>query len=85
MKDKSIRQSGELERDQDLKEDLKKIVLARIQAMPDTLRISVGSKDFSKEDLIKHVEKEDEIGEQMISIELEYLQDLASGAIYGNK
>lgn len=71
--------------DEELREELKKIVLARIQVMPDTLNVAVGSTKLSRSELVEHVEEEDEIGKQIIEIELEFLRDLASGAIYKNE
>lgn len=68
---------------QELKE-LKKIVLARLQVMPKTINVAVGSNNLTKEELLEHVEKEDEIGKQMMMAELEFLRDLASGKIYQN-
>lgn len=67
------------------KKQLKQIVLARIQVMPEDVNMSIGSEQLTKDELIKHVEKGDEIGKQLISVQLEYLQALASGNIYGNE
>lgn len=75
----------EIETDPELREQLKKLVLARVQVMPDTLGISVGSNKLSREDLVKHVEQEDEVGKQMMEMELEFLRDLASGAVYSHE
>ena len=65
--------------------ELKKIVLARIQVMPNDLNISVGGQEIAKKDLITHIENSDDIGEHLMLTELEFLQDLASGAIYANE
>ena len=68
------------------KEQLKQLVLARLSVMPDGIRLSIGgSNDLTKGELIEYVKSEDEIGKQFMSMELEFLQDLASGAIYGNE
>lgn len=75
----------EIETDPELREQLKKLVLARAQVMPDTLGISVGSNKLSREDLVKHIEQEDEVGKQMMEMELEFLRDLASGAVYSHE
>lgn len=68
-----------------LLENLKKIVLERVNVMPDTLRIAVGSEDLTKEDIVRHVQNEDEIGKQVMEVEWEFLRDLASGAIYAHE
>ena len=65
--------------------ELKKIVLARIQVMPNDLNISVGGQEIAKKDLITHIENSDDIGEHLMLTELGFLQDLASGAIYANE
>ena len=68
--------------DAETKKQLKQLVLERINVMPDTLRIAVGSMELTKKDVAQHVRDEDEIGQQMMNMELEFLQDLASGAVY---
>jgi hypothetical protein len=69
----------------ELREQLKAIVLERANAMPGTLRIAVGAEKFEKNDLLKHIRDEDEIGKQMMVMELGFLQALTSGAIYANE
>lgn len=71
--------------DPELKEELKKIVLERVSVMPDTLRVAIGSSDLTKEDMIHHVNDEDEVGHQVMELELEYLRALGSGAVYGGE
>ena len=66
-------------------DELKQIVLARMGTMPDTVSMAIGSEEFSKEDLISHINKQDDLGTQVMEMELEFLQDLASGAIYQNE
>jgi hypothetical protein len=69
----------------EFREQLKAIVLERANAMPETLRIAIGSEEFKRVDLVKHIEAEDEIGKQMMIMQLGFLQALSSGAIYGNE
>ncbi len=58
-------------------EEIKELVLARLETFPAHIKISVGSYgSFDKEELIEHVKKEDNIGRKMIEIELEFLQSL---------
>jgi hypothetical protein len=71
------------EMDPELKEQLKQITIARVKTISNEARISLGSEDYSSEELIKHIEKDDEIGEELIRMNWQYLKDLASGAIYG--
>lgn len=62
----------------------KELVLARIKTMPADLRMSIGGAEFSRDDIAEHVEKRDELGKEIIQIQLEFLQNLASGTIYAN-
>ena len=57
-------------------------LLERVGSMPDTLRMSVGSGELTKDDILKHVEQRDNIGNQVIEMELEFLRDLANGMVY---
>lgn len=66
-----------------MEEDIKKLVIARIKSLPEGTGVSIGSSgNFSKEDMIQHVEKNDEIGRKIIEIELNFLQKLKEGIIY---
>ena len=69
----------------ELYERLKQLVLERVNVMPDTLRMAVGSDDLTKQDVVRHVQNSDEIGKQVMEMELEFLRDLASGAVYANE
>lgn len=71
--------------DADLKKQLKEITIARIRTVSKDAHISLGSEDYSSEELIKHLEKNDEIGDELIEMNWQYLKDLASGAIYDNE
>ena len=82
MNDKVENSIQDIILDPELNEQLKKLVLERVGSMPDTLRMSVGSEELTKSDLLKHVKKGDDIGNQVMEMELEFLQSLASGAVY---
>ncbi len=65
-------------------EDIRNLVKARLDVLPRNIKISIGSKgSFSKEELKKHVDKKDSIGEKIVEIDMEFLQALKKGAIYG--
>lgn len=65
-----------------INEDIKKIVIARLEVLPGNKKISIGSEgSFSKGELIEHIQKEDKIGKKIIEIELEFLQSLKEGII----
>lgn len=71
--------------DADLREQLKELTIARIQTISKDARISLGSEDYSSEDLITHLEGNDAIGDELIQMNWQYLKDLASGALYDNE
>ena len=52
--------------DADLKKQLKEITIARIRTVSNDTHISLGSEDYSSDELITHLEKNDEIGEELI-------------------
>ncbi|MBK8483870.1 MAG: hypothetical protein IPL31_05870 [Saprospiraceae bacterium] len=66
----------------ELYKQLKELVLERVGTMPETLRMSVGSDELTKSDVLQHVRQGDDIGNQVMEMELGFLQDLASGAVY---
>lgn len=62
------------------KEDIKKLVIARLRTFSRGRKISIGSDgEFNKDELIKHVEDDDPIGKKMVEIQLQYLQSLKEG------
>lgn len=68
--------------DKKILEEMQKLVLARLRASSDELTISVGSIEYSKKDMLKSVEEIDDLGKEIIEAQIEYLRDMASGAIY---
>ena len=68
--------------DKELREDIKKLVIERIKASSSDLGVVIGSIEYSKEEMLKSVEEENEIVKEIIAIQMEYLRDMASGAIY---
>ena len=65
-----------------ISEDIKQLVILRLETLPSDKKISIGSYgDFRKEELITHVEKDDEIGKKMVEIEIEFLRALKKGII----
>jgi hypothetical protein len=67
--------------DAELGPQLKELVLERISVMPSTMRIVIGTTEVVKEDIVNHVKDEDDIGKQMMEMELDYLRDQVSGVI----
>ena len=62
-------------------EELKEIVLWKLEAtVPSDFKLSVGDKGtFTKEELKKHVEQEDEIGVMFAEMQLSFTKALSSG------
>ena len=65
-----------------IQEDIKKLVLARIMAASDDLRIAIGSIEYTKKEMAENVKEGNEIGKEIMDIQMEYLRDMAKGAIY---
>ena len=62
-------------------EEIKRLVLLRLETMPETIRVSVGleGKELSREDLIEHVKKDDYLGKMIIEMQLRYLKSMKTG------
>ncbi|MFQ5621087.1 MAG: hypothetical protein ACE5FT_04550 [Candidatus Nanoarchaeia archaeon] len=65
-----------------MEEEVKKIVMARLSVLPGNKKISVGSAgEFTRDELIEHVEKGDELGKKFVEIEMEFLRAMKQGLI----
>ena len=63
-----------------INQEIKETIIARIDAQPSNLRLSIGSSgSLTKEEMIEHVKKEDEIGKQIIRVHLNFLKAIANG------
>lgn len=61
-------------------DEIRKLVIARLQTLSSDRKISIGSEgEFSKEELIESVNKNDEIGKKITEIQLQYLRSLKEG------
>lgn len=62
-------------------EDIRKLVMARLQILSSDTIISVGSEgSFSRDDLIHKIEENDHIGKKMIEVEMEWLRSFKEGS-----
>lgn len=60
--------------------EIRQLVVARLRSLPSNRKISIGSAgEFSKDELIERVEKQDQIGKKIIAVQLEYLRALKEG------
>ena len=64
-------------------EEIRQLVIERLKVLPSGQKISIGSKgDFSKDQLIYHVNKHDDVGQKIVQIQLSYLQSLKEGILF---
>ncbi len=70
-------------KDKEKQEQLKKLVIARLDTLPPNVSISVGSDgQFNKKELIEQIKNDTNIGKKMIEIEIEYMRMLKEGKFY---
>ena len=68
---------------EDIKEEIKELVIARLEVMPRDKKISIGSSgDFTRDELIEAVKEGNELGKRIIEVQLEYLRLLKEGVFY---
>lgn len=67
----------------EIEQEIRNLVIARLKTLPNDKSISVGSDgDFTKEELIQHVEESDEIGKKIVEAEMNFLRALKEGSLY---
>ncbi|MBU1129570.1 MAG: hypothetical protein KJ949_03000 [Nanoarchaeota archaeon] len=63
-------------------EGIKELVLARINFMPSNYKLSIGSEGtFTKDELIQQVSAGSEIGNQVITMQMNFIRALTSGKL----
>ncbi|MDO8662634.1 MAG: hypothetical protein Q7K98_05385 [Candidatus Omnitrophota bacterium] len=71
-----------LKKSDKISDDLKELVIYRLDTFPEDKRISIGSDgEFSKSELIEHVRNGDEIGQKIVELELTFLRALKEGVL----
>lgn len=66
-----------------MEDDIKELVIARLKTLPEDASVSVGSEgEYSRDQLIDHVERTDNVGQKMVEIEMNFLQSLKGGKLY---
>ena len=66
-----------------IRREVKDLVIARLGVLSPNKKISIGSSgEFTRDELIELVEKENEIGVKIVKIELEYLRAIREGDFY---
>lgn len=65
-----------------LTEEMKELIVARLDVMPANYKLSIGNQGtYTKNDLIKHVQKGDSIGNQIAQIQLNFIRALTTGKL----
>ncbi|MFH1891018.1 MAG: hypothetical protein ABIJ91_05675 [Candidatus Kuenenbacteria bacterium] len=69
----------------ELDKDIKELVKARLNVLPKNISVSIGKEGtFNRDELIDHVNKEDNIGQKVTQVEMEFLQAIKTGELYEN-
>ena len=51
------------------------VVKSRFEQMPENMKISIGGfETLTKEDIIEHIEKKDQIGQLLVKMQMNYLR-----------
>ena len=80
---KNTRRKNSFGKKEGIDPDVKDLVKMRLSAIPKGISVSIGSRgNFKAEDLIKHIEAEDEIGKSIVEIDMEFLRELKTGKLY---
>lgn len=62
-----------------IEQEIKKLVLVRLESMPSNISISIGGRDYTKEELINEVKEGTAFGKMIIEVQLAYLRAMKSG------
>ena len=64
-------------------QEIKELVIERMKLFPYDKNISIGEDgNFTRDQIIDHVQKNDEIGKKMVKIEISYLKALKKGVFF---
>ena len=67
---------------QEINNDIKELVIARIDLLPSNVKVSIGSEgEFNKSELIESVKRGDAVGQQIVKMELSFLRALKDGVL----
>ncbi len=60
--------------------DVKELITERISVMPNNFKLSIGNYGtFSKEQLLRSIQDEDKVGQEVIRMQLNFINALTSG------
>lgn len=67
---------------QEINDDTKELVIARIDLLPPNIKVSIGSEgEFTKFELIERIRKGDAVGQQIVQMEMSFLRALKEGVL----
>lgn len=77
----NMKKENDSEKEIEITEQMKEIVLAKIDAqVPSNLRLFVGSiKGMDKEQIMEHIRKGDEIGNEIVLAHIKFMRAVANG------
>ena len=63
---------------------MRKIIIERFKAMPPNVKIALGSqgKFFGKEDILRELNENTDIGKKLVKIQFEYLKSFKEGVFF---
>jgi len=63
-----------------VEEDLKKLILLRLESWPPNVKIALGSgEELSRDQLIEFVKQGGPLGEEIIAMQLRYMRSMKTG------
>lgn len=73
--------------DKKVKEEARELVIERIKAASNNLKICIGSQntEYSKQEILETLKEDSELSKEIIEVQLKYLRDMASGTIYRDR
>ncbi len=81
----TIKKRNAISKDKEIQEDARRLVIARIRAASDDLKICIGSAEYTKKQLLENLEKDSAISQEIIKIQMEFLRDITQGELYQNE
>ena len=65
-----------------LTEDVKELVIARLEIMPPNYKLSIGNQGtFTKDELIKNVKEGSAVGNQIVKMQYSFIKALTTGKL----
>ncbi len=74
-----------LPEDPQIFEQLQQLVVERLKTLPSDAELSVGDLSYARGDLMAHVQQNDDLGKEIMEMQLEFLQDLTNGTVYDDE